>query len=75
MVDDDLTAPFLERLGELEEMLGITMSRPLLFLQALTHDSYFREINPPWGSNERLEFLGDSVLGLIISHQLYEHFP
>jgi ribonuclease III len=75
MVEDDIVAPFSERLEELEKMLGIHMSRPLLFLQALTHDSYFRESNPPWGSNERLEFLGDSVLGLIISHELFNRFP
>lgn len=47
--------------------------KPLL-RQALTHRSYCNE-HPGAQSNERLEFLGDAVLSLIISHRLYQLLP
>jgi len=42
---------------------------------AFTHSSYINETLPARTDNERLEFLGDSVLGVCISHILYEKFP
>lgn len=45
-----------------------------LFMQALTHRSYCNE-HPGRQSNERLEYLGDSVLSLVISHRLYQLLP
>ncbi len=45
-----------------------------LFNQALTHKSYCNE-HPGRESNERLEFLGDAVLSVIISHRLYKLLP
>jgi ribonuclease-3 len=42
---------------------------------AFTHSSYINEVHSAQDDNERLEFLGDSVLGLCISHILYEKFP
>jgi ribonuclease-3 len=47
---------------------------PALLEQALTHRSYAHEQGGA-SDNERLEFLGDAVLGLVVSHLLYEHFP
>ncbi len=41
---------------------------------AMTHRSFCAE-NPGRGSNERLEFLGDSVLGLVVTDELYRRFP
>ncbi len=49
-------------------------SRPDLLREALTHRSYCNE-HPQLSSNERLEFLGDSVLSLIISDRLFRLFP
>lgn len=49
----------------LEKKLGLRFHNPELLQQALTHRSYSAL------HNERLEFLGDSVLGLAISHKLY----
>jgi ribonuclease-3 len=46
-----------------------------LLLLALTHPSLAHEANDPMPHNQRLEFLGDSVLGLIITRELYEKFP
>ena len=49
--------------------LGLTFNKPQLFTTALTHRSAGAN------NNERLEFLGDSVLGFVIAHKLYELFP
>lgn len=48
---------------------------PLLLEEALTHPSYSADNNRIRQSYERLEFLGDSVLGLVISEMLFEIFP
>lgn len=57
----------------LAEKLGATIAPELLDL-ALTHRSYAYE-SGGLPTNERLEFLGDSVLGLIVTEALYERFP
>ena len=57
----------------LTEKLGISVKEELLTL-ALTHRSFAYE-SGGLPTNERLEFLGDSVLGLIITEALYERFP
>ncbi|GEM_PF-103549 len=46
-----------------------------LFLQALLHRSYLQLINEKWDSNERLEFLGDSVLNCVIAEHLFRTYP
>ena len=53
----------------LQQALGYTFNRPELLAQALTHRSY-GAIN-----NERLEFLGDSVLNCSVARALYDAFP
>lgn len=60
----------------LEEKLGVAFSNKQLLLQALTHRSYLNE-NPDFelGHNERLEFLGDAVLELVVTEELYKRFP
>lgn len=56
--------------------LGHDFRRPRLLIDALTHTSYAAEHPAPdVVSNERLEFLGDAVLGLIASDLLYARFP
>src|ERR1051325_1163073 len=56
--------------------LGYAFSDPALLQQALVHTSYVNE-RPGRGleSNERLEFLGDAVLGVVVAHRLYELHP
>ncbi|MFA6429929.1 MAG: ribonuclease III [Patescibacteria group bacterium] len=63
-------------LRPLEERLGHTFSDQSLLLQALTHRSYLNE-HPdfPYPHNERLEFLGDAVLELIVTEHLYNNYP
>lgn len=60
----------------LERALGLSFCNKDLLLQALTHRSYLNE-NPDsrTGHNERLEFLGDAVLELVVTEALYEKFP
>jgi ribonuclease-3 len=61
-----------ERLAELERSLGYNFRSQRLLVQALTHSSARDREHE---CNERLEFLGDAVLGLTISEYLYHHFP
>jgi ribonuclease-3 len=59
--------------GELAAELGVEVD-PELFRRALTHRSYAYE-NGDVPHNERLEFLGDSVLGVVITEALYRNHP
>lgn len=58
----------------LEAKLGYTFRDKQLLETALTHSSYANE-HPPRSSNERLEFLGDSVLGFVTAETIYERRP
>ncbi len=61
-----------ERVRDLEETLGISIHMPSLYEQALTHRSYLQVANTPdHRSNERLEFLGDSILGMVTAEYLF----
>ncbi len=61
---------------ELEKALGLSFRQPALLKQALTHRSYLNEApEEDIQSNERMEFLGDAVLGLVISETLYRTYP
>lgn len=53
-----------------ETLFGITIEDPALYERALTHGSRQEDAN-----YQRLEFLGDRVLGLVVAHWLYERFP
>ncbi len=62
--------------NELQKILGVPFQQQELLTQALTHSSYANE-NPGTApaSNERLEFLGDAILGLIVAENLFLDFP
>jgi ribonuclease III len=61
-----------ERVKDLEETLGISIHMPSLYEQALTHRSYLQVANTPdHRSNERLEFLGDAILGMVTAEYLF----
>ena len=65
----------LKPLVELEERLGHTFKDRGIILQAVTHRSYLNEHTDfPYTHNERLEFLGDAVLELIVTEHLYRNF-
>lgn len=62
--------------SQLETSLGQRFKSQDLLRQALVHRSYLNE-NPgfPLDHNERLEFLGDAVLELVVTEYLYQHYP
>ncbi len=61
---------------EVEKKIGLTFRNKQLLSLAFTHRSYWNEHrNEIGGHNERLEFLGDSILGLLLSDYLYRQFP
>jgi len=62
--------------AQVEHFVGYRFGHPELLRQALCHDSYANEHPQEFDqSNERLEFLGDSVLSLLISTKLFHRFP
>lgn len=66
----------MQNLSTLEVKLSLKFNNQDLLLQALTHRSYLNE-KPSWrlGHNERLEFLGDAILELVVTEELYHRFP
>ncbi len=61
---------------DLEQKLNYTFRSPALLENALTHSSYANEHRESGAlSNERLEFLGDSILGLVVAEHLYRMRP
>ena len=68
-----MPTPSIEELGE---RLGIVLRDPTAVGLAFVHSSYSNE-NPQLvpGHNERLEFLGDAVVGLVVSRLLFERYP
>jgi ribonuclease-3 len=59
-----------ETLQQCQEIIGYRFSDPALLSQALTHSSVAPSRQE---SNERLEFLGDAVLAIVVCHELYDH--
>lgn len=65
-------------INDFEEKIGYCFKNKGLLTEALSHSSYSNEKSGKKGSNERLEFLGDSVLSVIVSEYLfkkYRHLP
>ena len=59
-----------KKLKELEKIIKYNFKKLILLEKALTHKSFNNIIN-----NEKLEFLGDRVLGLVISDKLLDKYP
>ena len=62
------------QLEKLQSVLGIKFKDKRMLERALIHRSYLNEHLPEMADNERLEYLGDSVLGLIVNEYLFKHF-
>jgi len=62
-------------MDKLEEKIGYQFHDRSLLVTALTHSSYANEKHGEAQSYERLEFLGDSILGLVTAEFLYKHEP
>lgn len=63
----------MERLDEFQKVIGYTFNNPDLLFEALSHSSFANESRHRYRSNERLEFLGDSVLSIVVSDYIFEH--
>jgi len=66
----------MDNTSKLEKKIGIRFNNKDLLQQALVHRSYLNE-NPEFslGDNERLEFLGDAVLEMVVTEYLYQNYP
>lgn len=62
-------------MSQLEQRLGYQFKDPTLLGRALTHKSFANELKTPAEHNEKLEFLGDAVLDLVVGEFLFEQFP
>jgi len=61
---------------EFENIIGVEFKNKSILIQSLTHRSFLNEHrSSKAGHNERLEFLGDAVLELVVTHYLYEKYP
>jgi ribonuclease-3 len=66
----------LADLAEFQKNLGINFKHPSLLETAVTHSSFVNESSATTvESNERLEFLGDAILGFVVAEKLYQDFP
>ncbi|MCK4244487.1 MAG: ribonuclease III [Candidatus Omnitrophica bacterium] len=63
----------MRKIGKCERILGYRFKRKSLLKEALTHSSFAYENN--LSSNERMEFLGDAVLEMVVSNILYRRYP
>ena len=73
-VEDVLTPKRRAQLSAFAKKIGVKFSHIEILHVALTHKSYANEFEPRIRYNERLEFLGDAVLGLAAATYLFEHF-
>jgi len=66
----------MDKISKLEKKIGIVFNNKDLLQQALVHRSYLNE-NPDFSlkDNERLEFLGDAVLEMVVTERLYQNYP
>lgn len=60
---------------DLQEAIGYTFNDSSLLIEAMTHSSYAHEQHKKMKYNERLEFLGDAVLSIVVSDYIYKHCP
>ncbi|WP_294408018.1 ribonuclease III [uncultured Ruminococcus sp.] len=63
-----------QNLLDFQKKIGYTFKDEKLLYEALSHSSFANENKKHRNSNERLEFLGDSVLSIVVSDYIFEHF-
>lgn len=73
--ESEQAALFTASIKKFEHLIGYSIRDRDIFIQSLLHRSFLQRLNSPGRSNERLEFLGDSILNLIVAEYLYHHFP
>jgi ribonuclease-3 len=65
----------LKNISRFQQLTGYTVKNQDIFVLALLHRSFLQGPGQPDRSNERLEFLGDSVLNLVVAEYLFNSFP
>lgn len=65
----------LQHISEIESKIGYVFKDKNLLALAFIHRSFVNENRDAFGHNERLEFLGDSILGMLIAEYLYRQLP
>ena len=63
-----------EKMKDLQRLIGYKFKNENLLYEALSHSSFANENKKTRRSNERLEFLGDSVLSIAVSDYIFKHF-
>lgn len=78
-IDTDIADPFdllsRKKFGKLEKLIGYRINNHRYFVRALLHRSYLEQSSEIDTSNERLEFLGDAVLSVVVAEYLFKKFP
>ncbi|MBK7229057.1 MAG: ribonuclease III [Ignavibacteriales bacterium] len=64
-----------QKFNQLEKIIGVSIKDKSFYIQALMHRSFLEELEDEDKSNERMEFLGDSVLSLVVAEYLFKNFP
>jgi len=64
-----------QKFHSLEKLIGCSIREKSHYIRALVHRSFLEQNDNSQPSNERLEFLGDSVLSLVIAEYLYNKYP
>jgi ribonuclease-3 len=64
-----------EKLEQLQQRLGYRFADSAHLFQALTHPSFHNEQEGDGGDYQRLEFLGDAILGMLLAETLFSRFP
>lgn len=72
---DEFADLLTEKILRLEKLIGFKIKDPTFYIKALTHRSFSEFTDYNLRSNERLEYLGDSVLSLVIADYLFKDFP
>ena len=73
--ESDQKSLLLKNISRFQQLTGYTVKNQDIFILALLHRSFLQRPDQPDRSNERLEFLGDSVLNLVAAEYLYNSFP
>jgi ribonuclease III len=64
-----------QKFSDLEHIIRVPIINKSFYVQALMHRSFLEELEEENISNERMEFLGDSVLSLVVAEYLFQNFP
>lgn len=64
----------MDAIQELEQRIGYVFGNKALLKEALTHPSISAEVDPDARNNQRLEFLGDAILGAILAEALFKEY-